>query len=118
MKKVSKFAIFATIALIFSLVSLPSSTAYEAMAARTNNNNYGTQEAGGGGAPIPYCYSTNPAKLNVDVNTFAIESTVASAEIITPLSVPGTPVNVVSDRCDSRTVKFTVSEASKPVNLD
>jgi|GEM_PF-2063355 len=118
MKKVSKFAIFATIALIFSLVSLPSNTAYAAMADGTHNINYEIQEAGGGGASIADGYFTKPAKLTVDGNTHTIELTVTSAEMIKSLSVQGTPVNVVSDSGDSRTVKFNVSDASKPVNLD
>lgn len=118
MKKVSKFAIFATIALIFSLVSLPSNTAYAAMADGTHNINYEIQEAGGGGASIADGYFTKPAKLTVDGNTHTIELTVTSAEMIKSLSVQGTPVNVVSDSGDSRTVKFNVSDASKPVNMD
>ena len=118
MRKVSKFAILATLALIFSLVSLPTNTAFAAMADGTHNISYEIQEAGGGGVSIADGYFTKPAKLTVDGNTHTIELTVTSAEMIKSLSVQGTPVDVVSDNGDSRTVKFNVSDVSKPVNMD
>lgn len=118
MKNFSKLAILATLALILSVVSLPSNTAYAAMADGTHSINYEIQEAGGGGVSIADGYFTKPAKLTVDGNTHTIELTVTSAEMIKSLSVQGTPVDVVSDNGDTRTVKFNVSDASQPVNMD
>src|SRR5699024_5501415 len=110
MKKVSKFAIFSTIALIFSLVSLLSNTAYAAMADESHNINYEIQEAGGGDASIADGYFTIPAKLTVDGHTQTIVLNVTSAEMIKSLPVQGTPVYVVSDIGDSRVVKFNVND--------
>src|SRR5699024_11776168 len=40
-----------------------------------------------------------------------------SADMIKSLSVNGSPVQVVSDSGDTRVVKFSVSDASQPVNM-
>lgn len=118
MKKFSRLAIFATLALIMSLISLPANTAFAALADGTHDINYEIQEAGGGSTSIADGYFSKPAKLTVDGSSQSIQLTLTSADMIKSLSVQGTPVSVVSDSGDTRVVKFNVKDASKPVNMD
>ncbi len=117
MKKFSKLAIFATLALIISLVSLPANTAFAAMADGTHDISYEIQEAGGGSVSIADGYFSKPAKLTVNGSSQSIQLTLTSADMIKSLSVQGTPVEVVSDSGDTRVVKFKVKDASKPVDM-
>ncbi len=118
MKKFSKLAIFATLALIMSLISLPANTAFAELADGTHDISYEVQEAGGGSTSIADGYFSKPAKLTVKDGVENIEVTLTSADMIKSLSVQGTPVDVVSDSGDTRVVKFDVKDASKPVNMD
>lgn len=117
MKKFSKLVLFATLALIVSLVSLPANTAFAAMADGTYDISYEVQKAGGGGASIADGYFSKPAKLTVNGDSQSIQLTLTSADMIKSLSVNGSPVQVVSDSGDTRVVKFSVSDASQPVNM-
>lgn len=117
MKKFSKLVLFATLALIVSLVSLPVNTAFAAMADGTYDISYEVKKAGGGGASIADGYFSKPAKLTVNGSSQTVQLTLTSADMIKSLSVNGSPVQVVSDSGDRRVVKFSVSDASQPVNM-
>lgn len=118
MKRTLSFTILATIALIFSLIALPANNVSAAFAEGTYDISYEVQEAGGGSVSIADGYFSKPAKLTVNGNSQSIQLTVTSADMIKSLSVQGTPVQVVSDSGDTRVVKFNVSDASKPVNMN
>lgn len=117
MIKLIRFSFIATIALIFSLIALPTNNVAAAHANGTYDINYEIKEAGGGSTSIADGYFSKPAKLTVNDGNYTVQLTVTSADMIKSLSVGGSPVQVVSDSGSTRVVKFSASNLSNPVNM-
>ena len=117
MIKIIRFSFIATIALIFSLIALPTNNVAAAHANGTYDINYEIKEAGGGSTSIADGYFSKPAKLTVKDGNYTVQLTITSADMIKSLSVGGSPVQVVSDSGSTRVVKFSASNLSNPVNM-
>ena len=117
MKKYLQFTFLATVALVFSLIALPSNNVLAAFEDGTYQINYEVKEDGSNNTSIADGYFKKPAKLTVQNGVQTVQITLKESDMIKSLSVGGSPVDVVSDSDNKRVVKFTAKDLSK-VNMD
>lgn len=104
---------------MLSMAIMPQATVSADIADGTYKINYEVKESGSDSTSIADGYFSKPATLTVNNGVKHIQLTVTSSDMIKSLNVSGSPVSVVSEGDNTRTVKFKVGgDLSQPVNME
>lgn len=118
MKKLFSFTFLPALALIITLVALPTGTVFAAYADGSYDVPVEIKEDGTNNTSIADGYFNDTAKLVVENGVNYVHLTVSSADYVKSVSGPNGKAQVVSESGDTKTLKLQVGDMSAPINLN